>query len=198
VSVSYPIALKLDSRRCLVVGGGTEAIERAKALVRSGASVRLVSPRKTAELEELAGSSVDVAVRELTSADLDGVWLAVLAERDDALAERLRLETEERRIFFCAVDMPLYSSFSYLAIARAGLAFAAIGTEGEAPALARRLREILEISFARAGLAEFTQKLAQLRKRTPRERRRDVLGAAVAPVRIDGELVLPPVEGGDA
>ncbi|HEY3499216.1 MAG TPA: NAD(P)-dependent oxidoreductase [Polyangiaceae bacterium] len=193
MAVSYPIALKLDSRRSVVVGGGPEALERARALLRSGARVTVVTgpaPAALAELEALAG--VELVTRDFASSDLDGVWLVVLADRDEAVAERIRVEAEARRIFFCAVDMPLFSSFSYLAIARAGLAFAAIGTEGEAPALARRLREILEALFARAGLEGFTQKLAELRQRTPSERRREVLGSAVAGVRIEGELVLPP------
>jgi siroheme synthase-like protein len=197
VSSSFPIALKLEGRRCVVIGGGPEAIERAQALLRSGASVRVVAEAPSDALVELARSGVEVVPREFESRDLEGAWLAVLTARDEPLAERLRLETEARRIFFCAVDQPRFSSFSYLAIARAGLAFAAIGTEGEAPALARRLREVLEQLFERAALGSFADRLAKLRRGTPSERRREVLGAAVAPIRIEGELVLPPLENED-
>jgi siroheme synthase-like protein len=197
VPISYPLALKLESRRCLVVGNGVEALERARALLRSGANVRVVAGESTHDLAELARLGAELVSRKYESEDLDGVWLVVLAERDAALAERLRSETEARRIFFCAVDQPSFSSFSYLAIARAGLAFAAVGTEGEAPALARRLREILEELFERSALGAFADKLAALRRRTPSDRRREVLGAAVATVRFEGELVLPPVGGDD-
>lgn len=191
MSTSYPIALKLEGRRCLVVGDGPEALERARALLRAGAIVRVVTGKNgpLGPVGELAAG--DVAARELGDTDLDGVWLVVLAERDEALAERLRVATEARRIFYCAVDMPRFSSFSYLALARAGVVCAAIGTEGEAPALARRLREILEQAFQRSGLERFAEELAALRKRTPSERRRDVLGAAVAGVQLTGELLVP-------
>ena len=57
-----------------------------------------------------------------------------------------------------------------------------------------RLRELFEALFARAGLAEFAERLAELRRVTPPEKRREVLGAAVRGVRLDGELVLPPKE----
>jgi siroheme synthase-like protein len=196
VAVSYPIALKLAGKRCLVLGNGAEARERARALLRSGASVRLITTAPSPELERAAllTEGVELAERDFGAADLDETWLVVLAERDDALAERLRAATEARRIFFCAVDMPSFSSFSFVALARAGLVFAALGTEGQAPALARRLREILEQLFEQAALGAFTEKLAALRSRTPPERRREVLGAAVAGVRVTGELVLPELE----
>jgi siroheme synthase (precorrin-2 oxidase/ferrochelatase) len=74
--------------------------------------------------------------------------------------------------------------------------FAALGTQGEAPALARRLRELIEELFDGAGLGPFAESLAELRKNTPPERRRDVLNAAVEGVRIEGSLVLPKADEG--
>ncbi|HTQ04923.1 MAG TPA: NAD(P)-dependent oxidoreductase [Polyangiaceae bacterium] len=170
----FPVALKLGGRRCLVVGTGEEAHARARALTEAGAAV----------LEKTSFSPED----------LDGVWLAVLADRDAALAARMDAECEARRIFFAAVDEPRFGSYSHLALARAGHVVVAIGTNGEAPALARRLRELFEDLFARSGLAAFAERHAALRRLTPPERRRDVLGADVRDVRLEGELVVP---GGD-
>jgi siroheme synthase (precorrin-2 oxidase/ferrochelatase) len=171
VTPVLPVALKLEGRACLVVGAGEEAEARARSLEATGAKVTL---RDTFEPR-----------------DLDGAWLAVLTHRDAELAERMARETERRHVFFCAVDQPEVGSFSHLAIARAGPVFAAIGTHGEAPALARRLRELVEALFARAGLAEFAEKLAALRRSTPPEHRRDVSNRAVEGVTLEGKLVLP-------
>ena len=60
---TFPIALKLGQRRCLVVGDGSEAAARAQALTDAGAEVLMV---KTSDY---------------AAADLDGVWLAVLTAR---------------------------------------------------------------------------------------------------------------------
>lgn len=167
----YPVALKLAGRRCLVVGRGAEAEARTRALLEAGA---------------------DVLQRETFAlADLEGVWLVVLAEQDAELAERIDRACEERRIFYAAVDDPRVGSYSHLALARAGTVVAAIGTNGEAPALARRLRELLAGLFARAGLGEFAERHAALRRATPSAARRAVLGEDVREVRLDGELVLP-------
>lgn len=167
----FPVALKLEGRRCLVVGRSDDAVARARALGAAGASV--------------------VHAHEFLPPDLEGVWLAVLADRNRDVAERMHHECEARRIFFAAVDEPAFGSFAHLALARAGHAVVAIGTNGEAPALARRLREIFQELFDRSGLAAFTARHAELRKRTPPEERREVLSADVRDVRLDGELVLP-------
>ena len=96
------------------------------------------------------------------------------------------------RIFFVAVDDPSCGSFAHLALARAGNVTVAIGTNGEAPALARRLRELLSELFEHADLAGFAARHAELRRATPPAERREVLGADVRDVRLDGQLVLPP------
>lgn len=188
---SFPIALDLHGRRCLVVGNGAEAAHRTRALLTEGATVRLVCERPEVNVSELAALGAEVVERSFTSADFDGVWLVVLADRDPALADRLASETEARRIFYCAVDDPRVGSFSHLAIARAGIVFAAIGTQGEAPALGRRLRELFEALFERARLAEFASRHATLRRKTPAADRKNVLGADVAELTLTGELKLP-------
>src|SRR5262245_15506530 len=177
VTPAFPVALKLEGRACLVVGTGDEARARAAALEAAGANVTLAAPPFSAE-------------------KLDGMWLAVLADRDPELARDMARAAEERRIFFCAVDQPEAGSYSHVAITRAGPVFAAFGTQGEAPALARRLRELVGELFSKAELGDFAERLAILRKSVPAERRRDVLNAAVESVRIEGELVLPKLDGG--
>jgi siroheme synthase (precorrin-2 oxidase/ferrochelatase) len=171
VALWLPVALRLEGRRCLVVGRNEDAAARARTLGEAGASV--------------------LHAREFVPADLEGTWLVVLTEREPELAERMQRECDARRIFFCAVDEPKVGSFAHLALARAGTVTAAIGTNGEAPALARRLRELLQELFDRAGLAAFAARHAELRRATASERRRDVLGDDVRDVRLEGELVLP-------
>ncbi|HEV8550305.1 MAG TPA: NAD(P)-dependent oxidoreductase [Polyangiaceae bacterium] len=168
----FPVALKLAGRRCVVVGEGEEAEARTKALEAAGASV--------------------VRSENFHDALLEGAWLAVLTTRDRALAAEMDRACESRRLFFVAVDEPSVGSFSHLALARAGLVTAAIGTNGEAPALARRLRELLEALFERAKLADFAAAHAALRRVTPSAERREVLAEDVREVRLEGELVVPP------
>jgi precorrin-2 dehydrogenase / sirohydrochlorin ferrochelatase len=192
VNGAFPIALKLSGRSVLVVGGGDEAALRAGALLAAGARVTVISEAPNEKLAAMGRDDrLELVRRAPVPTDLDGRWLLVLADRNPALADELAREAEQRALFYCAVDDTRVGSFSHVAIARAGVVFAAVGSQGEAPALARRLREIFDELFARAGLAAFAERLAELRRVTPSEKRREVLDAAVREVRLDGELVLP-------
>ena len=173
MTTMFPIALKLRERRCLVVGDGSDAASRAQALADAGAEVLLVKPS------------------DYVTTDLDGVWLAVLTERNAELAARLTADCEARQTFFCAVDQPAFGSFAHVAIARAGSLFVGIGSSGRAPALARRLRQLLQALFDRSGLAAYAEELAELRERTAPADRPRVLNAAVEALELEGRLKLP-------
>ena len=189
--LSFPVALHLEGKACLVVGSQLEARDRARSLGDVGARVALIAENPCRELEELAAArALPLVRRAFATTDLDGVWLALLVDRDFELGARMAALCNARRILFCAIDQPQDNSFSHMALARAGLVTAAIGTNGRAPALGRRLREELERVFDEASLAEFAERIAELRETTPPEKRREVLSAAVATLRLDGRLLL--------
>jgi siroheme synthase-like protein len=190
-AISYPIAVHLEARRCLVVGSGDEAARRAASLGQAGAHVIVVAAAPCDELVRLAqAGGAELVRRPFADSDLDDAWLVVQTDREPALAERVGNACAERRIFFCATDYPAHNGFSHMAIARAGLVKIAISTDGRAPALGRRLREELQRLLDRSGLADFAERLAALRERTPSAERAAVLGAAVQAVRLTGELEL--------
>jgi siroheme synthase-like protein len=184
----YPINLLLADRQCLVVGGGEEAALRVGNLLEAGARVLLVGVEQTPGLELLTSDRLRVEQRPFTDADLDGAWLVVQTTQDAAMAERIGRLCEARQQFFCAVDQPEHGSYAHLALARAGSLTLAIGTEGRAPALGRRLREELSRVLADAGAAEEVERLAALRAATPSGQRREVLSRAVADVHLTGTL----------
>lgn len=166
----YPLNLHLQGKKCLVVGEGSEGEQRARSL-------------------EEAGALVQSFVRDVPDQELDDTWLVVQTSQDSALAADLARRCDARRIFFCAVDQPAYSSYSHLALARAGALTVAIGTEGQVPALGRRLRVELARVLDEANAASEVERLAALRATTPAAERREVLSQAVADVRLTGQLL---------
>lgn len=165
----YPLNLHLQGKKCLVVGEGSEAEQRARSLADAGAHVLTLA-------------------RDVPDAALDDTWLVVQTVTDAELAADLLRRCNARRIFFCAVDQPQHSSYSHLALARAGALTVAIGTEGQVPALGRRLRQELTRLLDEADAASEVERLARLRAATPAAERREVLARAVAEVRLTGEL----------
>lgn len=151
----------------------------------------IVAEAPCVELEALARElGLTLARRGFVPADLEEKWLVVLVDRDLELGARMAALCEAERVLFCATDQAQANSFSHMALARAGLVTVAIGTNGRAPALGRRLREELTRLFAESGLAAFAERLARLREATPAEKRREVLSAAVSEVRVEGRLKL--------
>jgi siroheme synthase-like protein len=188
MSHGYPLNLLLDDRKCVVVGGGSEAALRAGNLLEAGAQVLVVGEEATPGLDLLASPRLRIERRRFEDADLDDAWLVVQATLDSELARRVGSLCQTRRIFFCAVDQPENSSYAHLALVRAGSLTLAIGTEGRAPALGRRLREELARVLGEARAAEEVERLAALRTATPNAERKEALSRAVADVHFTGAL----------
>lgn len=184
----FPIGLKLNHKRCVVFGAGPEQATRAQALLNCGARVRVIAQELAGELQPaLEAGALEHFRREYARGDLRDAWLAVQVNFDPAMAEQILEEAERERVFFCAVDQPA-SSYSHLAQARAGALLLAIGTSGRAPALARRLRQLLQGLLDSAGAAEAVERIAELRERTAPSERRAVMQQAMERVHLSGAL----------
>ncbi len=190
MTITFPVALELSGRACLVVGGGSEAVRRVRALLEAGANVHLVSPKLEPELERMSGSpNLIVHERAYAPEDLDEKWLAVLCDRDAELARRMGEDARKRQTFFCAIDQPDQNSFAHVGLARAGSLFVAVGTGGKVPALARRLKHEFQRLIDDPRLEAFVETLAALREQTPREERARVLSNRTRGLRLEGRFI---------
>jgi uroporphyrin-III C-methyltransferase/precorrin-2 dehydrogenase/sirohydrochlorin ferrochelatase len=101
----YPLALKLDGRAVLVVGGGAVATRRVPALLDAGAVVTLVSPELTPALRGLAdGGRLRWVARRFEDSDVDGAWLVQVVVDDPQAAVRVSAAAEARRVFCVRAD----------------------------------------------------------------------------------------------
>jgi uroporphyrin-III C-methyltransferase/precorrin-2 dehydrogenase/sirohydrochlorin ferrochelatase len=141
----FPVALNLQGRRCLVVGGGTVAQRKIDALLDAAAQVVVVAPRISGEIEALGLlRALEIRLREYRPDDLDGVFLVVAATDDRAANARVAADARERGVLVNAVDDPDNCDFITPAVVRRGDVQVAVTTGGASPALARHLRELLE------------------------------------------------------
>jgi siroheme synthase-like protein len=140
----FPVFLKLEGRRVLLVGGGPVAAAKLPALVRAGADVHVVAPRVSAGIRR---HTVTVAERAFRPSDLNDAWL-VIAAATPAVNERVARAAGRQRLFVNAVDDPQRASAYLGAVVRRDGLTLAISTEGAAPALAALLRESLDSLLA--------------------------------------------------
>jgi uroporphyrin-III C-methyltransferase / precorrin-2 dehydrogenase / sirohydrochlorin ferrochelatase len=136
----FPAFLDLTHRAVLLVGGGTVAAAKLESLLLAKARVTVVAPHV---LPVIAASGAAVHRRPFEPHDLDDCWYVVAAAPPEVNAHVLK-EAEARRIFVNAVDDPAHATAFAGSVIRRGPVTVAISTGGEAPALARLMREALE------------------------------------------------------
>jgi uroporphyrin-III C-methyltransferase/precorrin-2 dehydrogenase/sirohydrochlorin ferrochelatase len=105
VTSLYPVGLRLEGRRVLVVGGGTVATRRVPALLDAGADVLLVAPEVTPALRALVDAGrVGWLPRGFQPSDVDGVWLVQAALDDAGAAAEVSAAAEAARVFCVRAD----------------------------------------------------------------------------------------------
>jgi uroporphyrin-III C-methyltransferase/precorrin-2 dehydrogenase/sirohydrochlorin ferrochelatase len=100
----YPLFLKLNGRRVLVVGGGTVATAKVAALQEAGAVIAVVAPEPAPELlQAAAAGNISLARRSFDAGDLAGTWLVVSAATPE-VNRIVAAAAESQRLFVLAVD----------------------------------------------------------------------------------------------
>jgi precorrin-2 dehydrogenase / sirohydrochlorin ferrochelatase len=143
----YIACLKLEGRRCLVVGGGEVALGKVEGLLACAGDVTVIAPDALAPLQEHAREhSIGWQARAYAGAeDLDGAFLVIAATDDTELNIRVFEDAERRSMLVNVVDVPPLCNFILPAIVRTGPLAIAISTAGASPALAKRMaREIAQ------------------------------------------------------
>ena len=94
----YPTSLRLLGRPVLVVGGGTVAARRARALLDAGARVTLVAPVLSAPARELADAGLLTwHSRGYAPADMADAWFAVAATADKTVDAQVAADAESHK-----------------------------------------------------------------------------------------------------
>jgi precorrin-2 dehydrogenase/sirohydrochlorin ferrochelatase len=144
----FPLFVKLEGRRCLVVGAGSIAESKISGLVDTGAQVHVVAPKATKKVRSWArAGKIEWQHRGFAPADLDGAFLVVAATSSPPVHEHISAEAQRRGVLCNIVDVPHLCDFYYPAVVRRGALQIAISTTGRSPALAQRLRKELERQF---------------------------------------------------
>jgi siroheme synthase-like protein len=137
----YIACLKLEGRKCLVIGGGDIGLEKVEGLLACNGDVTLVAPDAIEPLRELADEgSIRWERRAYEPPDLEGSFMAIAATNDTDVNIRVYEEAERRAMLVNVVDVPPLCNFILPAIIRTGPLAIAISTAGASPALAKRIR----------------------------------------------------------
>ncbi len=144
----YTIALVLQGRRCVVIGGGQVAQRKILSLLESEAEVLVVSEQLTTTIREWVDQQrVQWLARRFQSGDLNGAFLAIAATNDRTVNEAVAKEAARERVLINVVDDPELCDFYVPAVLKRGDLQIAVSSGGKSPVLSKHVRERLEKQF---------------------------------------------------
>jgi siroheme synthase-like protein len=163
MSTHYPVLLKLEAKRCVVIGGGWGTEKRVNDLLDAGALVTLISRVASPEIETIVERGrIRWEARDYRPGDLEGAFLVVACPRDHSRNSEIWAEAEARGIPVNAIDDAPHCTFIFPAVHRQGDLVVAVSTAGKSPALAASIRDRIASEFG-PEYGEFLNLLGKLR-----------------------------------
>ncbi len=145
----YPVFLiGLANKRCVVIGGGSEAQRKVAGLLDVDAAVTIISARLTDVLRTWVDKGRVIWIeRDYQPGDLRGAFLVIATGDDPQANARIWQEAKKEGALINVMDDPIHCNFIAGSIVRQGALTVALSTGGCAPALAVRLRQRLAREF---------------------------------------------------
>lgn len=144
----FPVFLKLERLRVLVVGGGPVAFEKISAMEKSSAGtlIKVVAPEFLPEVAAFATARPNVTLvrRKFRFWDLLRTDIVILATADRRVNIRIRRMAKWRGLLVNVADTPDLCDFYLGSIVTKGSLKIGVSTNGKSPTLAKRIRESLE------------------------------------------------------
>lgn len=160
----YPIFLKLEGHKVLVVGGGLIAEQKLEAVLRSATDVTVLAPVINPRIRLWAqqGRLKHVPL-EYRQGLAEGYFLVIAATDSAQVNRTVYDEARQSGALSNAVDDPGYCDFYAPAVVSRGDFQIAISTGGHSPALAQSLRKQLEQEYG-PEFASWTAWLGRMRE----------------------------------
>ncbi|SSI74435.1 Siroheme synthase / Precorrin-2 oxidase [Acinetobacter baumannii] len=158
----FPISLKLQQQRCLIVGGGHIALRKATLLAKAGAIIDVVAPAIEDQLLQLIKTTGgEPFIEAFGEKFLSTPYRLVIAATNDAEVNKTVFEQcEARNLLVNSVDDIPHCRFMVPAIIDRSPLIVSVASNGTSPVLSRQIRTQLETSFPHGmgKLAEFSGK----------------------------------------
>jgi len=143
----FPIFLKLENLRLLIIGGGYVAFEKLGAVLKNAPAtqITMVSITFNDEIREIAGNQNRIRLVEKTydSSDLLYADIVISAVNDILTSKRISEDTIAIGKLINVADKPDLCDFYLGSIVKKGNLKIAISTNGKSPTIAKRLKEVL-------------------------------------------------------
>ena len=142
----FPVFLKLEELRVLLIGAGYVGLEKLTAILNNSpaTTVRVIAKDISEEFMQLASqhSNVHVIQGVYESSCLDDCQIVIAAVNDIALSTIIRNDAKAKGKLINVADKPYLCDFYLGSVVTKGNLKLAISTNGKSPTMAKRLKEM--------------------------------------------------------
>ena len=151
VNKLFPIFLKLEKLKVLIVGGGNVALEKINAVLFNSpeTEITLVAPEILSDIESIASQHPNVKLKKRVffPGDLFNADIVIAATADKELNKIIKDEAKKREILANVADTPELCDFYLASIVKKGDLKIAVSTNGKSPTVAKRIKDVLDEAF---------------------------------------------------
>ena len=141
----FPINIRCADANIVVIGGDADAVAKIRLLLKTDAHITVFAEQAEPDIRAWhAAGKLEHCPRLATLHDLAAVRLAYVSGADTAIRDAAMPLLDKQNIPFCVIDDLARSRFITPAIVDRDPVTIAIGTEGKAPVLARRIKAMIE------------------------------------------------------
>ncbi len=160
---NFPVSLKLEYARCLVIGGGSIAERKVDSLLCAGADVTLISPVVTVKLKQLfLRKKIKYICRTYRKGDAKGFFMIIAATNSPETNKKIYDEAVKKSILINCADDPEHCNFYMPAVIQKGDLQITVSSSGKAPYFTKKLKEHLDKYFYN-GLGDEIKEIGKIR-----------------------------------
>jgi len=144
----FPVFLKLEQLKVLLIGAGNVGLEKLTAIINNSpaTNVTVVAREVLPAFAALAMEAENVRIiqSEYNASFIDDADIVISAVNDVELSKTIKADTRQRSKLINVADKPELCDFYLGSIVTRGSVKLAISTNGKSPTVAKRLKEVLQ------------------------------------------------------
>lgn len=165
---TFPMFLQMAGRHVVIVGGGEQAAQKARLMLKTEARLVLVAPALDAELADLVRQGLAEQVTTLNIAVFHGAALVFIATGCVGLDYAVHALAKTAGVLVNVVDRPALCDATTPSLVDRDPVVVAISTEGTAPVLARQIKSQIE-TLLEPDLGDLAALAGRLRPQVARQ-----------------------------
>ena len=176
-----PVQLKVSGQKIIFCGGQKDVLAKVRLMLKTSAELAVFAPRICEDLLRLSSHPrLTIIHRSVTETDFEEAVLCYISVPEAAELQRVKALAAGRHIPLCVIDNKPECDFLTPAIIDHAPVTVAIGSEGYAPVLVRKLKAVFEelIPSQTGELATYAGGLRSLAAQVPEGHKRRAFWSA--------------------